>query len=124
MSWWRPSPREVSANRSSIVSGRPRNPVERAAIGRDSPESRQKVKLPRQTAAGIERFLRENGSLLGPAAVAADACRDADDMHILGLAKAGKADYLVTGDDDLLVLKRFGRCRIVTPRQFWSLMHR
>ena len=84
----------------------------------------KKVKLPRQTAVGIERLLRENGSLLEPAAVAADACRDADDLHILGLAKAGKADYLVTGDDDLLVLKRFGRCRIVTPRQFWSLMHR
>ena len=84
----------------------------------------KKVKLQRQTAVGIERLLRENGSLLEPAAVAADACRDADDLHILGLAKTGKADYLVTGDDDLLVLKRFGRCRIVTPRQFWSLMHR
>ena len=83
----------------------------------------KKVKLERQTAAGIERLLRENGSLLEPADVAADACRDADDLHILGLAKAGKADYLVTGDSDLLVLKRFGRCRIVTPRQFWSLMH-
>jgi len=83
----------------------------------------KKVKLERQTVAGIERLLRENGSLLEPAAVAADACRDADDLHVLGLAKAGKADYLITGDNDLLVLKRFGRCRIVAPRQFWSLMH-
>ena len=84
----------------------------------------KKVKLQRQTAVGIERLLRENGSLLEPAAVADDACRDANDRHILGLAKTGRADYLITGDDDLLVLKRFGRCRIVTPRQFWSLMHR
>jgi len=83
----------------------------------------KKVKLGRQTAAGIERLLRESGLLLEPAAVAADACRDAGDLHILGLAKTGKAEYLVTGDDDLLVLKRFGRCRIVRPRQFWSLMH-
>jgi uncharacterized protein len=82
----------------------------------------RKVKLERQTAVGIERLLRENGSLLEPAAIAADACRDANDLHVLGLAKAGKADYLVTGDEDMLVLKRFGRCRIVTPRQFWSLM--
>ena len=82
----------------------------------------KKVKLQRQTAAGIERLLRENGSLLEPDAVAANACRDADDLHILGLAKTGNADYLVTGDDDLLVLNHFGRCRIVTPRQFWSLM--
>lgn len=84
----------------------------------------RKVKLGRQTAVGIERLLRENGSLLEPAAVAPDACRDADDLHILGLASSGKADYLVTGDEDLLALKRFGRCRIVTPRQFWSRVHR
>jgi putative PIN family toxin of toxin-antitoxin system len=84
----------------------------------------KKVKLERQTVAGIERLLRENGSLLEPATIAADTCRDTDDLHILGLAKIGKADYLVTGDDDLLVLNRFGRCRIVTPRQFWSFVRR
>jgi uncharacterized protein len=82
----------------------------------------KKVKLERQTAVGIERLLRENGSLLEPAEVATDACRDADDLHVLGLAKAGKADYIVTGDDELLVLRHFGRCQIVNPRQFWSLM--
>ncbi len=84
----------------------------------------KKLKLERQTVADIERLLRENGSLMEPASVATDACRDADDLHILGLAKMGKAKYLVTGDDDLLTVKRMGRCRIVTPRQFWSLMRR
>jgi uncharacterized protein len=84
----------------------------------------KKVKLQQRTAVDIDQLLRENGSLLEPAAVGADACRDTGDLHVLGLAKAGNADYLVTGDADLLVLKRFGRCRIVTPRQFWSLMHR
>jgi putative PIN family toxin of toxin-antitoxin system len=83
----------------------------------------KKVKLQRQAATDIERLLRENASLLEPAAVAADACRDPGDAHILGLAEAGMADYLITGDDDLLVLKRFARCRIVTPRQFWAIMH-
>jgi uncharacterized protein len=84
----------------------------------------KKVKLDRQTIRNIDRLLRKNGSLFEPAAIAADACRDADDLHVLGLAKSGRADYLVTGDDDLLTLKRFGRCRIVTPRQFWSRMQR
>ena len=84
----------------------------------------KKVKLDRQTVAGIERLLRENGLLLEPAPVDAGACRDADDLHVVGLAKAGKADYIVTGDNDLLVLKRLRQCRIVTPRQFWSLMHK
>jgi uncharacterized protein len=84
----------------------------------------KKVKLNRSTVAGIERLLRESGSLFEPVAVPANACRDANDCHVLGLTKAGKAKYLVTGDEDLLVLNRFGQCRIVTPRQFWSLMHR
>ena len=84
----------------------------------------KKVKLDQHTIAAIERLLRENGTLFVPAAVAAGACRDADDLEILGLAEAGRADYIVTGDADLLVLKRFGRCRIVTPRQFWSVVQR
>ena len=83
----------------------------------------KKVKLQRETATGIERLLREHGSLLEPAPVTDDACRDPDDLHVLGLAEAGKAEYLITGDEDLLLLKRFGHCRIVSARQFWSLMH-
>jgi len=45
-------------------------------------------------------------------------CRDKDDDNILSCAKASKADYLVTGDEDLLILKNIGRIRIITPRDF------
>ena len=83
----------------------------------------KKVKLQRRTVAEIERLLRENASLIEPAKVPRAACRDADDLHVLGLAEAGKADYVVTGDEDLLILKHFGQCRIVGPRNFSSLMH-
>jgi len=34
------------------------------------------------------------------------------------LAKDGDADYLITGDNDLLVLKEFGKTKIVTLREF------
>jgi len=34
-------------------------------------------------------------------------CRDPKDDYLLALAKAAKADLLVTGDEDLLVLKMF-----------------
>jgi len=47
--------------------------------------------------------------------------RDADDDNILACAVAAKADYLVTGDTDLLDLKRFKGVRIVTPRDFEAL---
>jgi uncharacterized protein len=45
-------------------------------------------------------------------------CRDKDDDNILSCAKVSRADYLVTGDDDLLILKKFDKTRIITPRDF------
>jgi len=50
--------------------------------------------------------------------------RDAKDDHYLSLCKAARADFLITGDKDLLsvseeALKKNGiSCRIVTPQEF------
>jgi predicted nucleic acid-binding protein len=52
----------------------------------------------------------------------ANACRDPDDLHLLGLAEAGHASFLVSGDKDLLVLDPYQGTRIVTPRHFWESM--
>jgi putative PIN family toxin of toxin-antitoxin system len=45
-------------------------------------------------------------------------CCDADDDNILACSLAAEADYLVTGDSDLLALKRFKGLPIITPRAF------
>ncbi|MDQ3099857.1 MAG: putative toxin-antitoxin system toxin component, PIN family [Bacteroidota bacterium] len=45
-------------------------------------------------------------------------CRDPKDDHLLALAKTAKAHYLLTGDSDLLVLKKYGRTQIVKPAAF------
>lgn len=52
------------------------------------------------------------------------ACRDPFDVLFLHLAAAGRADALVTGDADLLVLARVGRCPIMTPHVFLSSLSR
>ena len=49
-----------------------------------------------------------------------EACRDPKDNFLLALAKDGKADYLLTGDKDLLELKRFGRTNIITITRFFE----
>ena len=45
-------------------------------------------------------------------------CRDAKDNFLLSLAQDAKADYLLTGDKDLLVLKTFGITQIITIAEF------
>ena len=45
-------------------------------------------------------------------------CRDADDNNILACALAAEADYIVTGDKDLLELKSYRGIKIITPKDF------
>lgn len=47
-------------------------------------------------------------------------CRDAFDVPFLQLAIVGKADYLVTGDKDLLRLTGRMRCPIITAEALLS----
>ena len=49
-------------------------------------------------------------------------CRDPKDNFLLALAKDGKADYLLTGDKDLLDLKNFGKTKIKTITAFVDKM--
>ena len=46
------------------------------------------------------------------------ALRDRADGPVLGTLLAARADYLITGDNDLLALA--GRYPIVTPAAFWD----
>ena len=50
------------------------------------------------------------------------ACRDPFDVPFLQLAIAGKADYLVTGYQDLLSLAKAASCSIVTPAQVLEVL--
>jgi putative PIN family toxin of toxin-antitoxin system len=48
-------------------------------------------------------------------------CRDSDDDLTLACARDAGADYLVTGDEDLLVLKNYEGISILNPREFEKL---
>lgn len=47
-----------------------------------------------------------------------EVARDSDDDKFLGVALDGGADYLVSGDDDLLSLDSYEGTAIVTPDEF------
>jgi hypothetical protein len=52
-----------------------------------------------------------------------EICRDPKDNFLLALAKDGNADYLITGDDDLRVLKEFENTKIVSLSEFEDTVH-
>jgi putative PIN family toxin of toxin-antitoxin system len=68
------------------------------------------------------QLLKYNGKGISAVRVPANACRDPDDPHLLGLAEESQAAFLVSGDKDLLVLGHYQGTRIVSPRQFWDCM--
>jgi putative PIN family toxin of toxin-antitoxin system len=47
-----------------------------------------------------------------------ELCRDQKDNFLLGLAFDGKADFLITGDDDLLEIGDFYETKIITWSNF------
>jgi uncharacterized protein len=69
---------------------------------------------------GRVALLREAAVVVHPSAVDAGACRDPDDLPVLGTLIAGEADCLVTGDNDLLALGHFQGRQILSPRVFWE----
>ena len=83
----------------------------------------QKINLPEVIVKDIGKLLRENANIVSPIPLAADICRDPDDVKILGLAIAAHADCIVTGDKDLLILEKFQGIPILTPRSFSHILH-
>lgn len=82
----------------------------------------RKIGLPKTTATTIIKYLREVSEYVTPEKIDTSACRDKDDVKIIGTALKGKAKIIITGDEDLLILKKFKNTVIVTPREFWSLL--
>lgn len=48
--------------------------------------------------------------------------RDPKDDAVVACAKEGEADYIVSGDQDLLVLGEYEGTQVVTPRQFAEIL--
>ncbi len=62
-------------------------------------------------------------SIVHPSPLKQSLCRDPDDDAILACALEAEADYLVTGDMDLIELKAIKRLRIIFPRDFELLFN-
>lgn len=78
-------------------------------------------KIQRGLRAGADRVLFEafsrEAEMLPPLGHIPSYTRDSKDDKFVACAIAGRADFLVTFDEDLLVLRQVGVTRVVTPQQ-------
>jgi putative PIN family toxin of toxin-antitoxin system len=84
---------------------------------------RRKFDLGPATTAFLTR-LRRHVRLVVPAALPKPVSRDPDDDIVLGTALAARATLIVTGDQDLLILRSYRKVPIVTPRAFLESLPR
>jgi putative PIN family toxin of toxin-antitoxin system len=104
---------ELCLERHSLVAGE-------GILGEVEDKLRTKLKVPPRVVAEYMKFLRQTVELVTPEKLATKTCRDPDDLMVLGLVAPGRAQALVTGDKDLLVLGSFKGASIMTPRAFWE----
>jgi putative PIN family toxin of toxin-antitoxin system len=80
----------------------------------------KKLKLPDRMIREIIGFLSENATLIEIDEIPPDVCKDPADARLLALAQKSGAACLITGDKDLLMIKKFASSKILSPRQFWE----
>lgn len=83
---------------------------------------KRKLGLPEKILEEVLMYLRENMVIKEVGVIPKGMCRDPEDDIILGLAKWVEADYIITGDKDLLIINTFGSTKIINPRQFWEIV--
>lgn len=82
----------------------------------------RRIKLPVATIDDILALLRDQEVVPKPRKPSEVPVRDPDDRWILASATAGRADVLVTGDQDLLDVADKAPLPILNPRGFWNLL--
>jgi len=76
---------------------------------------------PRRLRLQVVAMLLSSGTIRTLGSIPA-RCRDPKDDHLLELALASRADFIVTGDADLLVLGQIVDTGIVSPAKFLGLI--
>lgn len=85
------------------------------------PKIQKKYRIDPKDGEAFLQLLRLDALLL-PHHAPPGVCRDPDDDYLLGCAAAGGADYLVTGDQDLLTVGPYRGVAIVSARDFLSIL--
>jgi putative PIN family toxin of toxin-antitoxin system len=83
---------------------------------------KSKLKLPTLIIEEIIDYLNEIALKELAPKLAKRISRDISDDFILSLADISNSDYIITGDNDLLILKKYKSTKIIKPREFWEIL--
>lgn len=87
-----------------------------------APKIARTYSLTRQEIVDLVQLFSHRAILMTGTLTIPPAARDADDDPILACAKEAQADYVVSGDDDLLSLERYESIPIVSPAAFAAIL--
>ena len=79
-----------------------------------------KIHLPQPIVQEILQFLREHTQIVKPEIIETSILKDKKDFPIIGTAVKGNAQFLITGDKELLSLRKYRNIEIFSPREFWK----
>ncbi|HOQ43637.1 MAG TPA: putative toxin-antitoxin system toxin component, PIN family [Smithellaceae bacterium] len=83
---------------------------------------RRKFKIPPADISEISALVSEAATeIIHGLSSIPDVCRDSSDNTIIACAVDAQAGYIVTGDEDLLILKKYKDIEIINPRNFEAL---
>jgi uncharacterized protein len=84
-----------------------------------------KLNVPEQKVLATVQFLRKHHIEPIPGSTSEYKIKDEDDRWVLESAIRAKADFLVTGDRDLLdISNKVKELKIISPRGFWELLQK
>lgn len=84
----------------------------------------RKLRLPEDRLAAAEAVFGTIDVVPKPSQPSSVGVRDRDDRWIIATAVDGRADILVTGDEDLLAVAGEAPLPILAPRTFWELLRK
>jgi uncharacterized protein len=84
----------------------------------------QKFQIPASVLSEIISLLKQDSGHCQVGPIPVVPIKDQDDLFILSCAIEGKAEVFVTGDKELLALKKIGTLQILSPRAFWEHLKR
>ena len=81
-----------------------------------------KIGLPQEIISDFVEVLAQDSILSENTDLVTIDINDKDDILILSTALNGNAELFVTGDKELLELKKIQSMRVISPRKFWETL--